>query len=64
MFNCVHKFDIFRLGHVKQASGKGYSPRSDVVSAVFAFVIVVGAAGINDVGVVAGVSSVAAGVFL
>ena len=64
VFNCVHKFDIFSLGHVKQASGKGHSPLSVVVSAVFANFIVVAAAGINDVGVVAGVSSVAAGVFL
>ena len=64
VFNCVHKFDIFSLGHLNQASVKGYNPLSDVVSAVFAFVIVVAAVGINGVGVVAGVSSVAAGVFL
>ena len=63
MFNCVHKFENFNLGHIKQASGKGYSPLSNVVSAVFAFVIVV-AAGINDVGAVASVSSVAAVVYL
>ena len=41
VFNCVHKFDIFSLGHVKQASGKGHSPHSVVVCTVFAFVIVV-----------------------
>ena len=64
VFNCVHKFDIFSLGHVKQASGKGHSPHSVVVCTVFAFVIVVAAVGINGVGVVAGVSSVAAVVYL